>query len=221
MTRVTSRRSGFTLLELLVVTANIGLLAAILFPVFQSVRESARRTVCLSNLRQLGISMRLYAQDYDRFPHALDVSDRHAASIWDGHPLASLYNFDDIPLIHEALVPYVKNPTVWRCPSDTGFEFPDGIGVRLDGVATEPSCFQKYKTSYFYRTEIMFNGLSEETLLNPIATNVLFDGYGSWHIPRLTTRRERRYNVLFADGHVKTIGRKAMDEAWDTPLKLQ
>lgn len=56
---------GFTLIELLVVVAIIAVLAAILFPVFSKVRENARRTMCASNLRQLGLAWQLYAQDYD------------------------------------------------------------------------------------------------------------------------------------------------------------
>jgi prepilin-type N-terminal cleavage/methylation domain-containing protein len=60
-----SVRSGFTLIELLVVIAIIAILAAILFPVFAQARAAARKTACISNLKQLGVAIGMYTQDYD------------------------------------------------------------------------------------------------------------------------------------------------------------
>jgi prepilin-type N-terminal cleavage/methylation domain-containing protein len=61
----TVRKKGFTLIELLVVIAIIAILAAILFPVFARAREKARQSACLSNVKQLGLGIMQYVQDYD------------------------------------------------------------------------------------------------------------------------------------------------------------
>jgi prepilin-type N-terminal cleavage/methylation domain-containing protein len=65
---------GFTLIELLVVIAIIAILAAILFPVFARARESAVRTQCLSNIKQIALGALMYVQDYDeRMPMGINV----------------------------------------------------------------------------------------------------------------------------------------------------
>lgn len=58
-------RAGFTLIELLVVIAIIAILAAILFPVFAQAREAARKATCVSNMKQIGLGLLMYAGDYD------------------------------------------------------------------------------------------------------------------------------------------------------------
>ena len=59
------RKKGFTLIELLVVIAIIAILAAILFPVFAKAREKARSSSCASNMKQMGLAIMQYSQDYD------------------------------------------------------------------------------------------------------------------------------------------------------------
>jgi prepilin-type N-terminal cleavage/methylation domain-containing protein/prepilin-type processing-associated H-X9-DG protein len=96
----TSRR-GFTLIELLVVIAIIAILAAILFPVFAQAREAARKTQCLSNLRQQGTALQMYAQDYDeQLPQGTRTI---GANAW--------------RWMHQTY-PYVKNVGIYKCPSN-------------------------------------------------------------------------------------------------------
>jgi len=95
--------AGFTLIELLVVIAVIAVLAAILFPVFSQAREKARQTSCLSNMRQMGFAVQMYAQDYDEcLPLAATAT---ATGFLNWHHLAD---------------PYVRNQQVWVCPSYNG-----------------------------------------------------------------------------------------------------
>jgi prepilin-type N-terminal cleavage/methylation domain-containing protein len=100
------RLQGFTLIELLVVIAIIAILAAILFPVFAQARESARQTTCLSNCKQIGISMAMYTADYDeKFP----------AQRADG--LVTLAAGGKEVTYYDALLPYQKNQQIWIDPS--------------------------------------------------------------------------------------------------------
>ena len=102
MSTSSSSRSarGFTLIELLVVIAIIAILAAILFPVFQKVRENARRTACLSNLKQIGLAVTQYYQDFDeKTPPG--CNSYGGAEGWAGQ-----------------IYTYVKSTDVFYCPDD-------------------------------------------------------------------------------------------------------
>ena len=117
-----SGSQGFTLIELLVVIAIIAILAAILFPVFAQARERARAISCLSNVKQIGLSLMMYVQDYDetmppQFPEEPPIRGGGTSFV----PMESL------------LEAYVKNTQVYRCPSGYGPGQVGGLGDFWDG----------------------------------------------------------------------------------------
>jgi len=106
----TPRRNGFTLIELLVVIAIISILAAILFPVFARARENARRSSCLSNLKQIGLGIMMYTQDYDeKYPHAQSVTTQL--------PPDGYFWYDGRWYWPQMIYPYTHNSEVFFCPS--------------------------------------------------------------------------------------------------------
>lgn len=111
------RRRGFTLIELLVVIAIIAILAAILFPVFAQARDAARKTTCVNNLKQIGLALNMYVQDYDETLCATTYGDSCRAS---GAPGAarSDASYVGMPGWPLALQPYSKNMGMLSCPSD-------------------------------------------------------------------------------------------------------
>lgn len=102
---LSSRKIGFTLIEILVVIAVISILAAILFPVFARARENARRSSCLSNEKQLGLAALQYTQDYDERLFGFSISEGGVSKTW-------MFR----------LQPYMKSKQLFKCPSETVFD---------------------------------------------------------------------------------------------------
>ena len=109
---------GFTLIELLVVIAIIALLAAILFPVFSRARENARRTTCMSNMKQLGLGIMQYTQDSD------GIYPARWSDTYTGTGDAGTSNPDGLDMNWTDMIyPYVKNPQVYTCPDRSSEEY--------------------------------------------------------------------------------------------------
>ncbi len=118
-------RRGFTLIELLVVIAIIGILAAMVFPVFARARESARKAVCLSNIKNIALAIQMYLADNNDTL----LPTEHRQEAWDYFNTNPGGNDDDrypcarTPQANPYLNPpvildeYIKNRDVWRCPS--------------------------------------------------------------------------------------------------------
>ena len=208
---------GFTLIELLVVLAIIAILAAIIFPVFSRAREKARSTRCVANLKQLGEAIDMYGADYDDlYPFAKDPADEYCPEMWNDSPNWQLW-LPWMPRLQDALDPYIRNAEVWHCPSDTGFTEVEDAGYPLDG---RPTMFAKFGLSYMYRTEIAFRLTQIGNMPDPARVNMLQDGHGSWHGHGILWH-EKRWNLLYGDGHVKTADRAHFDEAWSSPVAAQ
>jgi len=213
-------RHGFTLIELLVVIAIIAILAAILFPVFAKARAKAREIACISNLRQLGMSITMYADDCDGlYPFAVDPADYSTPQIWNSQPaFKALIPF--MTHIDEALVPYAKSKEMFHCPADFGFDIEDFTGLEIDPTGSpknaSPSSFKKFGSSYYYRTEIAFRHAGQQNFQQPAQVNVLFDGAGKWHGTDIPPAL--RYNVVFGDGHAKSQTFDQLQNIWAQPL---
>jgi len=221
-------KRGFTLIELLVVIAIIGILAALLFPVFARAKAAAKKTQCLSNLRQIGDAITMYMTDADGvFPHAVDASDKFDPNIWSAFPdFQSL--IPNMPFLKDVLQPYSKSQELFHCPSDSGTEVLDSHFP--DSFLTAPSMYKTYGSSYFFRTEIAFRQFTDSSFQLPAETNVLFDGAGHWHgdgrgleanddfqtVSNLL--QGYRYNCLFGDMHVKSLTYDSLQNAWATKL---
>ncbi len=170
-------RSGFTLIELLVVIAIIAILAAILFPVFAQAREAARKTQCLSNVKNLMTGTMMYVQDYDnRYP------GWNGGVNW-GTPESPDWWMNQIQ-------PYVKNYGVYACPSD-GRKFQEngkncdacgwGNSIILGSTQNKTLPPRFYKCSYGASEWLVGSGSTynnESAVPAPASTVFLAEGWG-------------------------------------------
>jgi len=209
--------AGFTLIELLVVIAVIAIIAAILFPVFAKVREKARQTTCASNLKQIGLAIAQYTQDYDEtYPLAAG-----GGATWRG-----------------LTFPYTKSAALYSCPSnpysseaanaagDNG-QFAVSYGANETVMATSNSPRSSVSLAAIDApTQVFLVGESDSAawelhylpqfttpMLPQWVNDPLSDPTCSQcHLPAASTTHAELFvghsgfgNWLFADGHVKAL----------------
>jgi prepilin-type N-terminal cleavage/methylation domain-containing protein/prepilin-type processing-associated H-X9-DG protein len=163
------RRLGFTLIELLVVIAIIAILAAILFPVFTRAKAAALKSTCASNLKQIGVSLSLYCDEYSgKYPAAT------ACSVPPGCPGLVSGGGALVPGLAWTLRNYTKSTRIWMCPAGAKLDmlvgptgaFPSNFYTVPAGVATTSVAFPL--VGWVYGSGV-----------TPICTN-----YGSWVLNR-------------------------------------
>jgi prepilin-type N-terminal cleavage/methylation domain-containing protein/prepilin-type processing-associated H-X9-DG protein len=202
-----NQRRGFTLIELLVVIAIIAILAAILFPVFQKVRENARRTACLSNMKQLGLGFTQYTQDYDeRMPGA--VKGATAVNVLGGWMFYSVFGgttagaFDPT---QGSIYPYVKSKGVYVCPDDS-------VGQTIGDSYAISSCIDQFSVVGTPlapgKSLSQFDSPSATLLLTEEGSGVgaastTNDAYFLFGTDSVSLRHNGGANMLFVDGHAK------------------
>jgi prepilin-type N-terminal cleavage/methylation domain-containing protein/prepilin-type processing-associated H-X9-DG protein len=210
-------KSGFTLIEILVVIGIIALLAALTFPVFSRVRENARKTTCASNMKQLSLAFQQYVQDATRYPLPAQYQKWNNGAHWvtGGKTDTGPQNFNDTEgglakaAAENGKYPYIENH---RAYVEQGSLFAYAKQAAIYTCPSAPSVSDK-KLSYSMNCALA--GLSETRIRKPGEIVLLVDegetlndGYfwatqNALSTDSLMTRHNGGGNLLFTDGHIK------------------
>lgn len=169
---MSTRTRAFTLLEILVALAIIGVLAALAVPLYQRSVEGARATACVSNLRQLGAALNLYLGDHNMVMPALK------------NARASLS--DDVPVIDNTLDKYAADKAVFACPSDDIWAAVSGTSYGWNSALNGQSA-----------ANLNFLGLVVDQRHIPVLADKGKRRDGTDVHPYI----ENKVNILYADGH--------------------
>ena len=192
MIRRRSVMYAFTLIELLVVIAVISILAAILFPVFQKVRENARAASCGSNEKQLALGVLMYTQDSDE---TLPPTQSADGTLWP-----------------DLVSPYIKNDQVRVCPDDSGAANSYGLNelIFVDFTDDEHPPAQTLAAFQAPADTVMLGEVGTEDdlvtpRLNAFKLTVPDGGINDEADARPAARHTQRANLAWMDGHVKAL----------------
>jgi prepilin-type N-terminal cleavage/methylation domain-containing protein/prepilin-type processing-associated H-X9-DG protein len=212
---ISNKVSAFTLIELLVVIAIIAILAAILFPVFAQAKEAAKKTVCLSNIKQITLGTLMYVNDYD---------DSAPLEFWyDGNGTAHYWWFSDASGVTDplggTLQPYMKNYQVNLCPDalnlinndDSSLPSENSYGLNCylstfnPGGVNNLSAWQDQSESILIGDSAFIeNGIARDNIeLQP--PKFPPGGYPFVTLPFLAGRHAGKANVGWMDGHAKSV----------------